>query len=179
MITVINGTNRKGNLTQIFAKAAVEIFKSKTDEEVKYLDLEEISGEILHASMYDGKVQSEQIIKLQDECFSPANKIVFIIPEYNGSYPGIVKLFLDAISVRNYTDTFKGKKVAMIGTASGRAGNLRGIDHLIGVCQHVGMTAYPKNLPISSIKSVLNENSEINDGTMEAMNGFADGFLAF
>jgi len=179
MITVINGTNRKDNKTQIFAKAITEILKSKTKEEVKYLDLEDLSNEILHASMYNGEVQSDQIIKLQDECFSPASKIVFVMPEYNGSYPGIIKLFIDAISVREYGKTFFGKKVGMIGIASGRAGNLRGIDHLIGVCNHVGMTAYPKNLPISSIGSLVDDEGKINEGTTEAMTKFADGFLAF
>ena len=105
MITVINGTNRKGNLTQIFAKAAFEILKSKSDEEVKYLDLSDLTGEILHTSMYGGDSQSPQIIKIQDEFISPASKLVFVMPEYNGSYPGIIKLFLDTISVRNYAAT--------------------------------------------------------------------------
>ena len=179
MITVINGTNRKGNITQVFAKAVVEILKSKSDETVNYLNLEDLPTETLNVSMYDEAIQSPQIVKIQDEIFVPSNKIIFVMPEYNGSFPGILKLFIDTLSVRNYVDTFKDKKVGFIGTAAGRAGNLRGIDHLIGVCQHVGMTAYPKNLPISSINGVLNENSEINEGTLGVMGRFVDGFLAF
>ncbi len=179
MITVINGTNRKGNKTQIFAKAVTEILKSKTVKEVKYLDLEDLSGDMLHALMYQADQQSPQITKIQNEYILYASKIVFVMPEYNGGMPGILKLFIDAISVREYGKTFSGKKVGMIGTASGRAGNLRGIDHLIGVCNHVGMIAYPKSLPISSIGSLVDEGGKINKETNEAMAKFVDGFLAF
>lgn len=179
MITVINGTNRKGNKSQIFAKAITEILKTKYDEAVKYLDLTDLKGEILHSMMYQAGEQSPQIVKMQDEYFIKASKIIFVMPEYNGGFPGILKLFIDAISVREYGKTFSGKKVGMIGIASGRAGNLRGIDHLIGVCNHVGMIAYPKNLPISSIGSLLSDDGKINEGTNEAMAKFADDFLAF
>lgn len=179
MITVINGTNRKGNKTQIFAKAITQILKSKTDEEVKYLDLVDLKGEMLHDLMYQADDQSPQIVKLQDEYFMNASKVVFVMPEYNGGFPGILKLFIDAISVREYGKTFSGKKAAMIGISSGRAGNLRGIDHLICVCNHVGMFAYPKNLPISSIGSLVDGNGKINEPTNEAMSKFVEGFLAF
>jgi NAD(P)H-dependent FMN reductase len=47
--------------------------------------------------------------------------------------PGSLKLFIDACSVREYKQNFKGKKAALVGIASGRAGNLRGMDHLTGV----------------------------------------------
>ncbi len=179
MITVISSTNRKDNKTQIFAKAITDILKSKTVKEVKYLDLEDLNGDMLHALMYQADQQSPKIAKLQDEYIMYASKIVFVMPEYNGGIPGILKLFIDAISVREYGKTFSGKKVGMIGTASGRAGNLRGIDHLIGICNHVGMIAYPKNLPISSIGSLVDDNGKINKETTEAMTKFVDGFLEF
>jgi len=179
MITVISGTNRKGNKTQIFAKAITQILESKSDEEVQYLDLVDLKAEMLHELMYQAEEQSTQIVKLQDDYFMAASKIVFVIPEYNGGYPGIVKLFIDAISIRDYGKTFFGKKVGIVGIASGRAGNLRGIDHLVCVCHHVGMIAYPKNLPISSIGNLVDDEGKINEGTNEAMAKFADGFLAF
>jgi len=105
--------------------------------------------------------------------------LVFISPEYNGSYPGVLKLFLDAISIREYARSFKQKKAALCGVASGRAGNLRGIDHLTGVLNHVGVIVMPNNLPLSSIDKLCDENGEINASTSELISSFIDDFLAF
>lgn len=128
MITVISATNRKDSEAQDFAKFYVKTLSARTSEEVKLLALEEIPHDWFHPDMYAEKGQSPSLARLQDEYMLPAGKFVFVIPEYNGSFPGVLKLFLDACSVRKYHETFKGKKAALLGVASGRAGNLRGMD---------------------------------------------------
>ncbi|MEQ9230778.1 MAG: NAD(P)H-dependent oxidoreductase, partial [Cyclobacteriaceae bacterium] len=45
-----------------------------------------------------------------------AEKYVFFVPEYNGSFPGILKTFIDGLK---YPQTFKGKKCALVGISSG------------------------------------------------------------
>jgi NAD(P)H-dependent FMN reductase len=110
----------------------------------------------------------------------PANKFIFVIPEYNGGFPGIVKLFIDACSIRAYKPTFKNKKAALVGVATGRAGNLRGLDHMTGVLNHVGTIVMPKQLPISSIENLVNGNGEITDpNTIKVIEEYVDNFLAF
>ena len=178
MITVISGSNRPGNLTKPFAEKIHEILDKKTRQKIRFLDLEKLTGEIINSEMYDGEVQSPGIIKIQDEMIMPSEKLVFVMPEYNGSYPGIVKVFIDAISVREYKKTFSGKKAGLIGVASGRAGNLRGMDHLTGVLNHIGMIVFPNKLPISSIEDILGDNNSIDDeNTLNVMEKFAEGFL--
>lgn len=180
MITVINGTNRKGNLTQPFAEKVVEILQSKSNEEIRLIELEHLPSEALHSGMYSPDGQSSAVAELQDEALFPSGKWIFISPEYNGSYPGVLKLFIDAVSIREYKKTFSGKKAGLIGTASGRAGNLRGLDHLTGALNHVGMTVFPNKLPISSIKGLLDESGKVTDeGAIGAMESFVDGFLAY
>lgn len=178
MITVISGSNRPGNSTKPFAKKVHEILDKMTDQKVHFVDLEELTGDIIHSEMYDGAVQSPGIVKIQDEMILPSGKFVFVMPEYNGSYPGIVKIFIDCLSVREYKKTFSGKKAGLIGVASGRAGNLRGMDHLSGVLNHVGAVVYPNKLPISGIGKILGDNNLVEDeGTISALEKFADGFL--
>jgi len=91
-----------------------------------------------------------------------------------------VKLFIDACSIRNYADNFKGKKAAIVGVAAGRAGNLRGMEHLTGVLNYLGTTIMPNRLPISSIGGLLDEDKKLKDeATQKALQGFVEGVVAF
>lgn len=180
MITVISGTNRKHSACRNFAEKFAEILRPQTSEEVRLLLLEEIPHDWFHTAMYKEGGQSPSLAALQDQYMLPADKFVFVIPEYNGSYPGVLKLFLDGCSVRAYKPTFKGKKAALIGVATGRAGNIRGIDHLTGVLMHVGTTVMPGILPISRIKDLLDADGNIVDpGTLKDMENFAAAFADF
>lgn len=180
MITVISGTNRKDSECLNFAQQYYDFFKAKTDEDLKLLSLEEIPHDWFHADMYEKAAQSESLRALQDEFILPASKFLFVTPEYNGSFPGALKLFIDACSVRQYKANFKGKKAALVGVATGRAGNLRGMDHLTGVLHHVGTIVMPNMLPISRIETLMNENREITDAaTLRVMELHAEEFLAF
>ena len=178
MITIICGTNRPNSETSKFAKKYVNLCQSK-GADAKLLELEKIPHDWFFAEMYDAKTQAASIAKIQEDYFFLADKLLFVAPEYNGSFPGVLKLFLDAISIREYPRNFKNKKAALSGVASGRAGNLRGIDHLTGVLHHVGTTVMPQSLPLSSIATLYDENGEINAATEKLMGEFVDKFLAF
>ncbi|MEP3384093.1 MAG: NAD(P)H-dependent oxidoreductase, partial [Flavobacteriaceae bacterium] len=151
MITIISGSNRKDNKTFHFAKYAYEQLSREPNIEVKLLDLSELAGDIVSETMYKDSDQPQIIQQIQDTYFIPSTKFWFFVPEYNGSYPGIVKLLLDAMSIREYKPSFANKKACITGIASGRAGNLRGMDHLAEVLNHLGIHVHPNKNPISSI----------------------------
>jgi chromate reductase, NAD(P)H dehydrogenase (quinone) len=180
MITVISGTNRKNSEALDFARYYAETLKKLSPEEVKLLPLEEIPHDWFHPSMYDKNGQSPSLGAIQDEYMVPAGKFVFVVPEYNGSFPGVLKLFLDGCSVRAYNETFKGKKAALLGIATGRAGNLRGMDHLTGILHYFGVTVLPNKLPVSSIHKLKDSEGQISDPyTREVIENQAKEFLAF
>jgi chromate reductase, NAD(P)H dehydrogenase (quinone) len=178
MITIISGTNRKDSECLQFAKIYQDILIQKNAGSVKLLALEQIPHDWFHPDMYD--YQSDSLSALQDEYMIPAEKFIYISPEYNGSFPGVVKLFIDACSVREYRRTFKGKKAALAGVATGRAGNLRGMDHLTGILNHVGTIVLPNKLPISRINDLKNGEGEVIDpATLKAIEAQLDELLAF
>ncbi len=180
MITVISGTNRLNSEALHFAEHYANLLTAKTTENVKLLALENIPHDWFHAAMYERGAQSPSLTALQDEYILPAQKFVFVIPEYNGGFPGALKLFLDGCSIREYKASFFGKKAALVGVASGRAGNLRGIEHLTGILHHVGTIVLPQVLPISSIEKLLDEYGNITDnGTLMAIEKQAEALLAF
>lgn len=180
MITVISGSNRRKSECRRFAFKYAEFLRRHTREEVRFLALEEIEHDWFHPDMYDKEGLSESMTRIQDEYMVPADKFVFVTPEYNGSFPGSVKLFLDACSVRKYAETFKGKRAALVGIASGRAGNLLGMDHLSAVLNHVGIVVMPQRLPISRIEQLTDAEGEITDvSTLAAMEKHALAFTNF
>ena len=181
MITVISGTNRKGSRCKIFARQYFEFLRDYLgEEEVQFLALEDISQEWLAADMYIEERQDPELAAIQDQYILGAQAFVFISPEYNGSFPGALKLFIDGCSVREYASNFKGKKAALVGVATGRAGNLRGMSHLAGVLNYLGTITMPDQLPISSIATLLNEDREIKDeATLAVMKAHAEAFGHF
>ena len=161
MITVVSGTNRRNSETLYFARHYAAVAKSLTAEPVRLLSMEDVPAAALHVDMYTEDGQNDHLAELQDDYILGADRFIFLLPEYNGGMPGVLKLFLDAISVRAYGQNFKGKKAALVGIASGRAGNLRGIDHLNGVLQHMGTLVLPNKLPISSISGMRDDAGNI------------------
>lgn len=179
MITVISGSNRQDSECLQFAKRFYEMLSGQTDEKVKLLALESIPHDWFFPDMYKEGKQAKSLQKLQDEYMIPAKKFLIVTPEYNGSYPGALKLFLDACSVRAYSETFKWKKAALAGVASGRAGNLLGLDHLAAVLNHLGVVTLPNRLPISRINSLMKGQEIIDEGTLGAMEKHVEEFLQF
>ena len=161
MITIISGSNKSGSLTR---KVALNYFNriSETGQSVKLLDLEQVDFAFVSPSMYE-KEKSEYIKNLQAEYFSPASVFVFVVPEYNGSFPGILKLLIDSLEVRS---AFENKKAALVGVATGRAGNLRGLDHLAGILHHMHVMIIPGNVLISRAAEELDAGGNfVHDAT--------------
>jgi NAD(P)H-dependent FMN reductase len=51
--------------------------------------------------------------------------LVLVVPEYNHSFPGELKLLLDSL-----LNEYKGKSVAIVGVSAGMLGGARVIDHI-------------------------------------------------
>jgi NAD(P)H-dependent FMN reductase len=180
VITIISGTNRPGNEASSFAQHYFNVCSEFAEQPVKLIDLVQLGHEWFHAYMYEESGIADNITEIQQNYLIPSEKIIYVVPEYNGSFPGVLKLFLDACSIKNYKETFGGKKAALVGIATGRAGNLRGLEHLTGILNHLGTIVYPDKLPISSIKNVLDDHGNIAHGqTLKTIENHIHGFLQF
>ncbi len=175
MVTIIVGTNRKNSNSAKIGKICLEICK-QIQSDVNFVELSEINDFGVNADMYDPDNQSKEIAKIQDEYIIPSKKWILILPEYNGGIPGIFKLFMDIISVRNKDKSFSNKQVFMVGVAAGRAGNARGLDYMTNCLNYMGMNVFPNKLPISSINKVLN-NDELDTSTYEVLETLLKDYL--
>jgi chromate reductase, NAD(P)H dehydrogenase (quinone) len=180
MITIISGTDRKDGLTHVLAKHYYQVMQSKTSDEVKIYSLEDLPPDLYGAAMYAKTTLPMSFQAVEEAYMIPAEKLLFVIPEYNGSFPGILKLFIDACSVRSKMAIFKNKKAALVGLATGRAGNIRGLEHFTSVLMFMGVTVLPTLLPISGFNKMVDGSMNITDeSTLKAIESQIDAFLNF
>lgn len=173
MILLLNGTNRRNSRTSIVSNVYKQILENKNVEH-RFFSLEDLPEHFLSNTMYEKP--DPEWKKLMESYVFPADKIVLVAPEYNGSFPGILKLFIDSSDVKK---SFWGKKVSLTGVAAGRAGNLRGMEHLSGIFLHLKMTVFHNRLPLSSIENLLSNNTLKDENTLSAIEKQIDEFLKF
>lgn len=171
MITVISGTNRPFSNTLKVTNNYI-LLMEKQGVSPKMLSMETLPADIAFKDLLG--IRTPQFQEIINQFILPADKFVIISPEYHGSFPGILKIFLDAL----HPDLLKNKKVALIGVSSGRAGNLRGMDHLTAVFHNIGMHVHPFKLPISSVLNLLDEQGNLKDApTIKVLEKQIEEFL--
>ena len=173
MITIVCTTNRPVSNTRKVAQMYFDALQ-KMGSEAQVLDLKEVDASWMQDSNYGQNVpEFEAVI---NRYVRHSEKFVFVTPEYNGSFPGYLKFFIDAC---DYGDWAK-KKVALMGLASGRAGNVRGLDHLTGIFHYLGSEVYSKKVYLSQINHSLTDEGEIrNEVLSREIEQQLKGFLTF
>lgn len=156
MNLIISGTNRKRSNSLRVAKFYQQELLRK-GEEFEILSLEDLPDNLSVTDLYGQR--SELFAPIQEKV-SAARKFIFIIPEYNGSYPGVLKLFIDACS---FPSSFYHKKAALVGLSTGKYGNIRGIDHFTGVCNYLRMHVLPLKIHIPLVQNEIDEEGNIAD----------------
>ncbi|RYG52911.1 MAG: NADPH-dependent oxidoreductase [Chitinophagaceae bacterium] len=163
MITIISGTDRKNSITRDVVLEYHRILRER-GENTKVLLLDEV--DMTHRDGFFEEVEKEVLI--------PAEKFIIISPEYNGSYPGILKLMIDHSDVKK---VWWHKPVLLTGVSTGRAGNLRGMDHLTGSLLHMKMRVHHNRLPISSVDKLMKDGMFTDAKTVEVIGQQLDEFL--
>lgn len=120
--------------------------------------------------------KDQDFIQIEESILVPTSKFVFVMPEYNGSFPGIFKLMMD---ISDITRCWNHKKVMLVGVANGRAGNLRGIDNMTNMCHYMKMHVLPNKLPISSVSAELEADRFFKEPTLNAIRQQIRQFIDF
>ena len=84
MYTIISGTNRVGSNTLKVAKEYQLLLKEKG-----------INAGILSLEKVNVSVRDADFIKMEEDVLIPTHYYIFITPEYNGSFPGVLKSLFD------------------------------------------------------------------------------------
>lgn len=173
MITLVCGTHRPKNVTRRIVDKYRELLEEQ-GAQVQTFELEELPDNFVFEDSFGRRsTETERILETK---IIPAAKLVFITPEYNGSYPGVLKAFLDGVK----PGIWKGKKAALVGVASGRAGNIRGMDHLTHVLHHLRVEVFSNKVPISKVDHLLDADGTLSDPeTIRVLKQQVEEFIAY
>jgi chromate reductase len=173
MVTIISSTNRHGSWTLRLAKYYQNKLREK-GMETTLLSLEALPGSLIESDLYGKRSEAFQAIQ---DVVTETEKFLFIIPEYNGSYPGVLKTFIDACS---FPESFYDKKAALVGLSSGKYGNIRGIDHFTGVCHYLHLNVMPLKIHIATIKEEMDAGFNLfKADTLKYTDEQMDKFIRF
>lgn len=173
MVTIISGTNRPSSNTLKVAEYYQRTLKQK-GLETHLFNLEDLPPTLISSDLYGKRSPEFEAIQ---KMILQTTKFLFIIPEYNGSFPGVLKTFIDAC---NFPDSFYDKKAALVGVSSGKYGNIRGIDHFGGVCSYLHLNVLPLRLHIATIRTELDEQGNLfKEDTLKFTDQQMDKFIAF
>jgi NAD(P)H-dependent FMN reductase len=173
MIAVISGTNRPGANTRKIA-GVVEQHLEACSEEVRLLDLGELPAEIFLPSSYQ---QKPEAFEAYQHTVLSATGILTVVPEYNGSFPGILKYFLDMLQ---FPASLYERPAAFVGLSSGRWGGLRAVEQLEMVFQYRHAHLYGKRCFIPHVATVIDGDGLLTDRDVEdRLRATVEGFVRF
>lgn len=156
MITVITGTNRPDSNTSYVARQYLKIIEEQ-GAEANLIEMEDLPSDFFTAGAYGDPPDS--FTQVLHKVLIPSTHLLFVVPEYNGSFPGILKYFIDIV----HPHTWKGKIAALTGVATGRSGNLRGLDHLTGILHYLQVEVLFQKPYLSAIHLHMDEYNEVTN----------------
>lgn len=106
-----------------------------------------------------------------------ADGLVIVCPEYNGGYPGILKLFIDYFP---FPKSLYKKPVALVGEADGAFGALRAVEQLQQVVGYRNAHVFPERVFIPQINKNFDDKEGIKDSfQQELLESQVKNFIPF
>ncbi len=174
MIKIIVGTNRKNSVSKIIAELYQAILLEKGAES-EILELEHLPADFTATALYENNGKNPEYNAFHDHV-KEGKKFIFIVPEYNGSFPGILKTFIDGMT---YPNTFRNKKCALVGISSGIGGGGIALSHLTDIFHYLGMHVLALKPKLAKIEQNMSDNLLTNRLYTELLHTQADMLLEF
>lgn len=169
-IAMVLGSQRDGSYTAQATTIVVRVLQECYGASVTVLDPNELP------ICFPNSPGSEALNKALMEVIRPADGVFLCSPEYNGSYSSTLKAMIDHM---DYPDALEGKPIGLIGVAAGRIGAIKTLEHLRGICGHLGamVLAYP--VSVAEVHQVFDKEGNCTDADLnEQLEALAHRMMA-
>jgi chromate reductase, NAD(P)H dehydrogenase (quinone) len=174
MIKIIVGTNRNNSISHTLAELYQGILQ-KLGEPSEILKLEDLPHDFVFSALYEKNGKNTEYNDFHKKV-KEGNKFVFIVPEYNGSFPGVLKAFIDGMS---YPNSFRNKKCALVGISSGIGGGGIALSHLTDIFHYLGMHVLALKPKLAKIEENMSDNLLTNRLYMDLLHTQAEMLINF
>ena len=172
-IFILSGTNRPVSNTLRVAKE-VERHYQLAGVKTTLFSLADLPLEMYSPEAY--AIKPEAFLDVQAKVLSAAGLHV-VVPEYNGSFPGVLKHFIDMLK---FPESFDHKPVAFVGLANGQWGGLRGVEQLQMVVGYRNAHVYPDRIFVPRVQTKFDASGHLVDPDLvERFRRQTQGFAKF
>ena len=158
-IPVILGTTRKGRMSEYAARFMGGQIEKRSGVRTELIDIAKLPMPIDDAG--DG---------IKDTAFSEkmamADALVIVTPEYNHSFPGLLKHILDSC-LKEYIHKASG----IVGVSAGPFGGVRAIQDFLPVMRELGLVNIFWDMNVGNVSSVFDGSGNLADQAFVARAG--------
>ena len=131
--------------------------KLEINAEVEIISLRDYPLQDIVGGRYADKIDS--VDEFNDR-FLDADGILFVIPEYNGGFPGLLKMFFDYLP---FPRALKGFPVSLIGEAAGAFGALRPVEQFSQLLTYRNAIIFPEQMLIQRVNDTFDLETGLKD----------------
>lgn len=165
-LQIISGTDRPNSNALRISK-----YLKKQYEQLEGVDL---SADIINLQNFPtkdvsgGKYGSDtpELVQSFSKPLIASDALVVVCPEYNGGYPGILKLFIDYLP---FPESLDKKPIAFVGEANGAFGGMRAVEQLQQVVGYRNAHVFPERVFISRVNKNFDEQKGIKDSFQQKL----------
>ena len=151
-LPLVLGTSRQGRASEHVARFVFEQASQRTDLTSEWIDIRSIrlsiddAGEALKDARFSATV-------------TRADGLILVVPEYNHSFPGLLKHVLDT-----NLDEYIHKAAGVCGVSAGPFGGARTIQSLLPVLRELGLVTIFTDVYFGSVRELFDPaTGQIND----------------
>jgi NAD(P)H-dependent FMN reductase len=150
-IPLILGTARQGRESEHAARFVFEQIKKRAGVETEFIDVRTLPMKLDDAGE---QMKDPKFAATIERC----DGLIIVTPEYNHSFPGLLKHALD-MCLKEYIH----KAVGICGVSAGVIGGARVIESLLPVMRELGLVTIFEDMNFGKIGSLFDEHGNLMD----------------
>ena len=172
MIEIVAGTNRPGSKTIQLAQIIRGLY-DLAGAPAQILDLAALPVEIFQPASY--KTKPAAFAPFQERILA-CKGIHMVVPEYNGSFPGALKYFIDMLK---FPESLEHRPIAYTGLADGLWGGFRAVEQLQMVCNYRNAYGLPERVWFPHIGKKMQDNRITDEFLFGLLRDQVERFIKF
>jgi NAD(P)H-dependent FMN reductase len=169
IISILYGAVRPARKSFRCALALEAALRATGRCDPRILDLADYNLPVMHERFFEMANPPALVTKLH-AALDESDGLVFLSPEYNGSYSGALKNAVDY-----FRPEFNKKPIGVATASSGKFAGINASHHLQALVLHIGGYGLPRKWMVPDVEKNLNEDGTVqNEAVAKELAGFAE-----
>jgi len=174
-IVIISGSVRKGRKSHQLTLELQQRFIRNCQAQTEVIDLAESQLPVLEDEQFQTHPSPSPVMLEIHHKLNDADAIIFLSPEYHGSYTGALKNAVDY-----YWSEFQKKPIGVVATSSGKFGGINTSTQLQQLVLSLGAYPMPLKLLAPNVQHAFNaEGILVDEGLSKTMDKYVAEFIWF